>query len=102
MQIIRRRLDGSVDIEFYTHQAREERSVYLRQTLSPPKWVSISTLARNRIAAFTTASAVATGAFWATMLTSPPTTEAANPALSISELHRKAPVDLPTMVSDAH
>ena len=101
MQDIRRRPDTSIDVEFYSQQAHRERSVYVRQTLSPLKLL-ISTTAKGRVTAFAAAFAVASGAFWATMLTSPPTTEAANPALSISELQRKAPVDLPTMMSDAH
>ena len=102
MEEIRRRSDGSVDCEFYVRQARERRSAYAREALSLRSLAPHSPKAKGMLSIFGAAFVVATGAFWATMLVSPPITEAANPEFSISELQRRAPLDLPIGVSDAH
>ena len=56
---------------------------------------------RRRLTLFATAFALATGAFWGTMLTTPPVTEAASKGFSVLELQRGAPLDLPAGVADA-
>ena len=76
MEEIRRHPDGSVDCEFYALRAREHRSAHLRQTLSVARLASASPAARRGLKLLAAAFLVATGAFWATMITSPPTTEA--------------------------
>ena len=62
---------------------------------------TVSPRAKRRLGVFAAAFAVATGAFWGTMLTSPPVSEAANPSFFIHELHLKAPLDLPLTQADA-
>ena len=56
---------------------------------------------RRRVTLFAAAFAVATGAFWGTMLTTPPVTVAAGKGFSVLELQRNAPLDLPSGVADA-
>ena len=62
---------------------------------------SLSPRVKRRVGVFAAALVVATGAFWATMLTSPPKTEASLKHLSVMELHRAAPLDLPLTAADA-
>lgn len=103
MEEIRRYPGGTIDCEFYALRAREHRSAYVRRTLSPSQLGPLSPKAKRRLATFGAALALATGAFWATMLAAPPISEAGSSALiSIYDLHRSAPLDLRTVVADAH
>jgi hypothetical protein len=80
------REDGTIDCEFYQEQARRRRAeldeaeraynAVQRQVPSQPSRVP------RQLRAFMAAFALATAAFWATMATSPPTTQAAPPATS--------------------
>jgi len=58
--------------------------------------------AKRRVSLFAAALALATGLFWATMITAPPISEAAGPSFSISELHSNSPFDLPDGAFDTH
>lgn len=102
MEEVRLRSDGTIDCEYYALRARERRSAYERQTTSLRQVVPLRSKTKRRLGMFGAAFAVATGAFWATMLTTPPTTEAANPGFSISDLQRNAPRDLSMTAADAH
>ena len=55
------------------------------------------TISKRTIVLFATACLVATGAFWAVMLTTPPVTSAAEPSTSLPvfEMMRSAPATLP-------
>jgi hypothetical protein len=53
---------------------------------------------RGAAAAF----ALATAAFWATMATVPPETQAAGPESGIQALHTLAPLTLPMLSADAN
>ena len=97
---VARRSDGLYNYELHRQRAVRERGTYLRDTLSS-SLPSVSPRTKRRLSLFAAAFAVATGAFWATMLTSPPVTEAANPGFSLLELHRNAPLSLPLMEADA-
>ena len=68
---------------------------FRRPTMFPLK-------ARRRVSLFAAAFALATGLFWATMITAPPISEAAGPSFSISEFQSKAPLNLPNGLFDAH
>jgi hypothetical protein len=80
------REDGTIDCEFYQEQARKrraeldkaERAYHAVQRQVP----SQSSRVPRQLRAFMAAFALATAAFWATMATSPPTTQAAPPATS--------------------
>jgi hypothetical protein len=76
MEEIRRHPDGSINCEYYARRAREHRSAHIRHTLSVAQLASASPVTRRGFKLFAAALVVATGAFWATILTSPPTTEA--------------------------
>ena len=56
---------------------------------------------RRRLTLFAAAFGLATAAFWGTILTTPPVTEAASKGFSALELQRNAPLDLPVGVTDA-
>ena len=89
MQTIHRHSDGSINMDFYRAQALRERNEYIRSSLpSGASLPSLTPVARQRVKLFAVAFALATGAFWATMLTSPPKTEAAppRPGINVSEL----------------
>ena len=96
---IARRSNALLNYELHRQRAVRERGSYLRDILSS-SLPSISPQTKRKVSLFVTAFAVATGAFWATMLTSPSVTEAADPSFSILELHRKAPLNLP--ITDAY
>ena len=96
MEALPRRSDPFLNYELHRQKALQERHAYLKASLP-----SISPKTKHRVGLFATAVIVATGAFWATMLTSPPVSEAANQGFSIHELHLKAPLDLPTTEADA-
>jgi hypothetical protein len=97
---IAHRSDGLHNYELHRQRASLERGCYLRGS-SSSSLPSVSPQTKRRVSLFVTALAVATGAFWATMLTSPPVTEAADPGFSILELHRNAPLSLPITEADA-
>ena len=90
-----------INYALFRQRALQEREAYLRDALST-SLPSISPKTKRRVGVIATAFAVATGAFWATMLTSPPTTEASNPTLSVFDLQTKVPLNLPGSVFDAH
>lgn len=59
-------------------------------------------LPKRRLTLFVAAFALATGAFWVTMLTDPPTTDASGSAnFAIGEVLAKAPRGLPVQQTDA-
>jgi hypothetical protein len=58
--------------------------------------------AKRQVSLFAAAFALATGLFWATMITDPPKSEAAGPSFSISEFQSNAPLNLPNGFFDAH
>jgi hypothetical protein len=57
-------------------------------------------MTRGTIGVFIAALALATGAFWSVMLTSPPVTVAAQEAFSIESILRNAPRDLLVIEAD--
>jgi len=71
------RFDGSIDYEFHRRDARRHRDASMRDflTYQQPK-PRLRPVARQRIRMFAAAFALATAAFWTTMATMPPTTEA--------------------------
>ena len=97
MEQIRRPSPELVDYQLYRQRALRERNQFLRGGLPP-----ISPKIRRRLTAFATAFAVASGAFWATMLTDPPRTVAASDPVSVHELQQRAPLNLPIGEADAH
>lgn len=70
--------DGSIDHDFYRRQALAARSAYLAEHLSLHV-PAVGPAAKRRLGLFAAAFAIATAAFWATILTDPPKTEAAVP-----------------------
>jgi hypothetical protein len=92
--------DGWLNHEFYRDSALNARSEYLAAFV--PEVPEISPAMRGRLGLFAAAFMLATGAFWTTMLTDPPTTEASGAlAYSIGEVLSKAPRDLPSHHADA-
>ena len=92
--------DGSLNHEFYRDSALDARSEYLAAFV--PEVPKIAPATRRRLGVFAAAFALATGAFWTTMLTDPPTTEASGGVgYSIGEVLSKAPGDLPSHHADA-
>ena len=87
--------DGSINIDFYRTKALQERSAYIGSILPHVPAPSLSPEGRQRLKLFVAAFVVATGAFWVTMLTTPPQTEAAQPlpTINISDLLLKS--DMP-------
>ncbi len=65
---------GGLDVDHYREKALAERSAMMRE-LAP----AASATTKRRLLTFGLAVALATGAFWATMLTAPPITKAAPP-----------------------
>jgi hypothetical protein len=94
------RPDGSVNYEFHRAQALRSRNAYLGELLPQVELPPLSPVARRRFKMCAAAFAVATAAFWATMATMPPTTEASAPSFSVGDLHRSAPLSLPNLVAD--
>jgi hypothetical protein len=90
----------AIDFNSFRQKALDERRAYIGKVLSGAA-PSLSPQIKRRFSVFAAALVVATGAFWATMLTSPPVTEAAAPGFSILELHQKAPLSLPMTEADA-
>ncbi len=80
------REDGTIDCEFYQEQARKRRAELdeaERAFKAVQRQVPLLPIQVPRpLRAFMVAFALATAAFWATMATSPPTTQAASPAMS--------------------
>ncbi len=74
---IRRRRQQPIDYDFHRQRALRERHAFIRGALP-----SLSPNLKRRATVFVTASAVASGAFWATMLTNPPPTVAAKASFS--------------------
>jgi hypothetical protein len=89
------------DYELHRAQALRSRRAYIGGLLPQVELPQAGPVARRRIKMFAAAFAVATAAFWATMATMPPTTEASAPAFSVGDLHRSAPLSLPSLVADA-
>ena len=84
MHALHRRSDGSIDMDFYRSKALQERNAYIGNLLPDVSLPSLTPVGRQRLKLFVAAFALATGAFWATMLTTPPQTEAAAPLASIN------------------
>lgn len=92
--------DGSLNHEFYRDSALDARSEYLAALVH--ELPEMSPAVRGRLGLFAAAFMLATGAFWITMLTDPPTTEASGGLrYSIGEVLSKAPRDLPSHHADA-
>jgi hypothetical protein len=101
MHTIHHLSDGSIDYDFYRQNALQQRSAYMNDMLSGQTLLpSMSVQRRRRVKLFAAAFALATAAFWSTMLTVPPTTEAGAPAFSVDTLQRNAPLDLPTLSAE--
>jgi hypothetical protein len=66
---------GSIDFDHYRERAARERSAFMRERM--PALTAMSPLARRRLGTLAAAFALASAAFWATMLVDPPTTSAA-------------------------
>ncbi len=101
MQSVHRRSDGSINIDFYRTKALQERSAYIGSIFPHVPLPSFTPEGRQRVRLFIAAFVLATGAFWVTMLTDPPRTEASvqtTPSVNISDIAVRAglPVaDLP-------
>jgi hypothetical protein len=95
------RPDGTIDCEYYAERARKRRAEYpvFQREAGGQSTVPVSK-AKRRAKRFAAAFAVATGAFWATMATSPPVSEAANPGLNIQSLHHLTESNLPMSAAD--
>lgn len=91
---------GAIDFSSFRQKALQERRAYIGDVLSSAA-PSLSPQVKRRASVFAAALAVATGAFWATMLTSPPRTEASVKHPSVMELQQAAPLDLPLTAADA-
>ena len=76
MHALHRRSDGSINIDFYRTRALQERGAYIGNMLPHVPAPSLTPERRQRMKLFIAAFVLATGAFWVTMLTDPPTTEA--------------------------
>lgn len=95
------RPDGTIDCEYYAERARKRRAEYpVFQREAGGQGPVPSSKTRRRVRRFAAAFAIATGAFWATMATSPPVSEAANPGLNIQSLHHLTASDLPISEAD--
>jgi hypothetical protein len=72
------RSDGSFDVEAFTRRAHAERAAYLREIAfgAVPSLPTLSPKARRSLSLSAAALALATAAFWAIMLISPPQTKA--------------------------
>ena len=81
-----------MDYERYRARAMDLRQEHARQVFAKARVMAASS--RGKLTMFATAFGLATAAFWATMLTSPPTTEA-TPTRGImsAEIDRNAPKD---------
>lgn len=91
-------MQRSMDFDARRTEAKRLRGEFFRGTVH----ATASRLATPRVRLFASALVVATAAFWAVMLTVPPTTEAAlKSGFDIGELHRQAPTDLPALTADA-
>ena len=97
MDPIRRRPQQPINYEFHRQRALRERNAFIREALP-----SVPPNLKRRVTLFITAFAVASGAFWATMLTDPPQTVAGQAPFSIHELQQRAPLDLPIGEADSH
>ena len=94
---VRRDPQQPIDYEFHRQRALRERHAFMRKALP-----SLPPSLKRRVTVFVTAFTVASGAFWATMLTNPQRTVAANAPFSIHELQQRASHDLPIGEADAH
>ena len=103
MENLHLRTDGTIDCEYYIEQARHRRSEYVsfqsEWQLYRPR---LSDKAKRHVRGGAAAFALATAAFWATMATVPPKTQAAGPENGIEALHRLAPLNLPMGSADAN
>ena len=101
-----RRCGGAVDGDFYRQRAQRERSAYIRALVSEaaPSLPELSPGAKRKLTLSAAALAMATAAFWAIMLVSPPQSSAAQTEASgvpVFEMMRHAPADLPALEADA-
>ena len=89
---------GSIDFDRYRDLAARERNAFIRD--HAPALPSLSPKAKRRLSTLAAALVVATGAFWATILTDPPRTEAGTAPATVSEMMRTVPLDLPSLTAD--
>ena len=88
----------------FKQRAHQERAAYLRElagsvTLPIPE---LSAGAKRKLTMFVAAVGLATAAFWAVILTSPPQTSAAQEVnMPVFEMMRSAPLDLSRLDADA-
>ena len=100
MTDLRRRPDGSIDCDFYIQQSRARRAEAKHEVSSPAG----SPQTKRHFKTFAAAFALATGLFWATMLSSPPVSQAnsSSSSLSTSDLQQGAARSLPILEAHAH
>ncbi|HSH82913.1 MAG TPA: hypothetical protein VLA19_30645 [Herpetosiphonaceae bacterium] len=103
MDDVRRRPDGTIDCDFYVQQSRARHAKHMDRDQSAAKILTRSPRAKRYLRSFVAAGALATGMFWATMLSSPPVTQADSGSsdISIFELHKNAAGSLTILVTDA-
>ncbi len=89
---------GSIDLDHHRDLAARARSAFLKDLAHTMP--GLSPKARRRLNTLAVAFVVATGAFWATMLTDPPRTEAGTAPATVLDVMRTAPLDLPSLVAD--
>jgi len=89
---------GSIEFDHYRDLAARERSAFLRDLAQAMP--SLSPKVKRRLNTMAAAFVVATAAFWATMLTDPPRTEAGTAPSTVLDVMRTAPLALPSVVAD--
>ena len=96
------RPDGTIDCEFYIQRSRKRREELLHNAAQPATR-PFTSRAKRHVRMFVAALSVATGMFWAMMLSAPPVTQAeSSSSFSVLELHRNAAQNLPIFKPDAN
>ena len=93
----------SIDYDFHREVAAQMRAEFLRDAVS--KRLSAAKPSRRPLRTLGLAALLATGAFWAVMLSNPPKTVAADPSTvtrAFSPLDLKVPAGLPIAAYDAN
>jgi hypothetical protein len=102
MEPIRYCPDGSIDCGFYRSRSQQRHDAYVREFFSEPQPRPFITPRTRRGLRLFAAFTIATGAFWATMLTSPPVTQAGNPPFLVHDFQGAASLDLPMLQVAPH
>ncbi len=89
---------GSIDLDHHRDLAACARSAFLQDLARTMP--GLSPMAKRRLNTLVAAFVVATAAFWATMLTDPPRTEAGTTPGAVLDVMRTAPLDLPSIAAD--